>query len=124
MTSTQERNNTDRINIETQRRSVLQTVTPIDAQVAEQHDFDRLNKPILRRDQRAKVVWYGTVEPRSRSSQQPKDQPIPHEVLTHEEAHISQPSGTKEPLTASRRKCHLQRSEREAQKYKAQSARE
>src|ERR1700730_14772140 len=47
--------------------TVLQTVTQIDAQVAEQHDFDRLNKPILRRDQRAKVVWYGTVEPRSRS---------------------------------------------------------
>lgn len=78
--------------------AVLQAMSPIDQEIAQQNDFDRLEPPGLRRDGVAKTLRNDSVEPVAEVRQDPEDQPGPEQILAKEETKVGDPGRTKEPL--------------------------
>ena len=109
----------DRVEPPEEADAVLQAVAPVDAEVAEQHDFDRLQPPRLRGDRCAKVRSACPSSQPPNRAKQPEHEPAPEQVLAEEEAQIGPPGGAKEPLARLGGERPFQRPEDQAEEEEA-----
>src|SRR5262245_52196271 len=77
---------------------VLQAVSPVDKQIAEENDFDSLKPPGLGSYLGSKRGRNDAVKPLSKIEKGSEHESIPKEVLTEEECKIRPPGRPKEPL--------------------------
>src|SRR5687767_2140494 len=102
--------------------AVLQTVAPVDEQVAEHDDLDHLQPPRLTRDPRAKVRRDDYMQPPAEAPEQPDHEPGPQEVLPGEEAEVGEPVRAEKFLPGPRGERELERTEDEHEEEEAQPA--
>ena len=79
---------------------MLQAMAPVDEQIAEQHNFNRLHPPRLRRDRCAKSIGTIAVDPSAEAHQQPQHDTAPQQILAEEKTQIDEPCRPKEFLPA------------------------
>src|SRR4051794_36584492 len=78
--------------------AMLKAMSPVDEQVAQEDDLDRLQPPWLIRDAGAKTRRHDDVQPAAKPPEQPEHQPGPQQVLAGEEAEVGEPVGPQEFL--------------------------
>src|SRR5688572_25529561 len=100
--------------------AMLQAMTPVNDQVAEQDDFYGLQPPRLSRHSGAKRCRHDAVQPTAKRLQHEENEPAPHKVLTEEKEEIGPPVRAKDFLLA-RGKDAFQRPQGDAEKEKAQA---
>jgi hypothetical protein len=77
---------------------MLQPMSPVDEQVAEQYDFHRLQPPRLRTHRLAKPQRHHTIEPSPKQMQYRQHGSAPKQILAHKKQQISRPVGTQHRL--------------------------
>src|SRR5438105_398091 len=96
-------------------------MAPVDAEVAQQDNFDRLGPPRLCPNRLTETRGQKKVETLGKPRQRPEDQPAPDQVLAQKEAKVGEPRGSKELLPPLGREGPLQRAEHDYEKQEAQS---
>src|SRR5262245_31030610 len=100
--------------------AMLQSVSPVNAQIAQQNHFARLQPPGLAGDGGAPGRWHPAVDGMAQPIQHRQDEPAPQQILAEEKRQIRPPMRSKEPLR-SRGKEPLQRTEHHGEKTETQS---
>jgi hypothetical protein len=103
--------------------AMLQSMSPINKQVAQENYLDRLKPPWLRTDHRTERNGHDAIEPTAKELKDRQDASTPEKVLAEEEAEIGQPMRTKEWLLFSREGL-LQRCEEDGEKEEAETGAE
>lgn len=79
--------------------AVLDTMSPVDEEITEQDDPDRLEPPWLGVDEGAEIGGEDAGDPWGEHGQCAEDESAPEEVLAEEEAEIGKPRGAEEFLS-------------------------
>ncbi len=101
------------------RHPMLDAVTPVDEQIADENDFDRLHPPWLRAHHRPEIRRHDMAQPRSRIGERSENESAPQQILTEKKTEIRQPCRTKDPLGFGR-KAFFKRREDDEQDDQAQ----
>ena len=78
----------DRMEPPEKANAMLQAMAPIDKEVAQQDDFDRLGPPGLECNGVAESVWHDPVKPVAGTGKHPEDETTPQEILTEEKTEV------------------------------------
>jgi hypothetical protein len=100
----------DAVKTPQKRHLVLQTVRPVDDEVAHHDHFYSLQPPRLRPDSRAEVRRHDAVQPVAKMVQRPENEPAPKQILAEQKLQIGPKCRTQELLTLASGKEHLKRS--------------
>ena len=100
--------------------AMLQTMSPIDKEVAEKNHFDGLKPPGLRSDCAAQGDRNDSVQPATEILKYCEDASAPEKILAEEEGEVGEPSGTKKGLRSGRERF-FQRRKEQRQEEKAEA---
>src|SRR5713101_6209817 len=101
--------------------AVLQAMAPVNEEVAQENDFDRLEPPGLRSDAVAKFFGNDPAQPAVELNKQPENNSAPEQILAEKETEICEPGWTEETLSGFGRKDHLQGTKYQEEENKTKS---
>src|ERR1043165_2306067 len=103
--------------------SVLQTMAPVNKEIAEHNDFNELKPPWLRRDRVPEIGWDNAGHPHIQIRQHPENECAPNKILAKKKAKIGEPGRPHESLTRLGGKRHLERPKNNGEKQKCECSR-
>src|SRR5262245_60832124 len=98
---------------------MLKPMAPIDAEVAQNNDLERLKPPRLRCNALAKGFGNEAMNPITKPKQQPQHHAAEEQVLSEEEAQIDEPFAAEESLRRLGRKRGFERTKYDKQEEEA-----